>query len=195
METCIELNQELILVMDIKRRYEYFLARLRHEVNILEHGGKAFIAKNSGTTGSFIGQILKRNAKKKASIKVQISIGEFICGSDEQFIREGRNLVTHNHIQATLPPPQTQATATSSPAPCPACGDILDKKLEKHQKLVGGFEYQEVAIDINKGLLILEKMMGRDGLLEVRGIVNQMIRNEEKKRGLTNPANGTERIK
>ncbi len=68
-------------------------------------------------------------------------------------------------------------------------GDIINKKIEKHQKLVGGFEHQDIAIEINQALLKLEQTAGKEALLEVKGVIRQMLREAEKKGGA---ANGTE---
>lgn len=67
--------------------------------------------------------------------------------------------------------------------------DLTNKKIEKHQKLIGGFEHQDIAIEINQALLELEKIAGKDGLLEIKGVLRQMLREAEKKRVA---ANGTE---
>lgn len=78
--------------MDVKQSYEYFLIALKDYVSREGHGAKSYVGNNIGTSGSFIGQILKKGASKKASLKTQIAIAEFLSESYEAFLLTGKAL-------------------------------------------------------------------------------------------------------
>lgn len=148
--------------MDIKKRYIYFLARLRHEVKKLGHGGKAYIGKNIGLKGgAFVGQICAKNPKKKASIDTQIAIGKFISGSDERFIEEGEQIVRYGCILASS---KLTKTADAPPHPkspdssdsCQIC-NLHDKVIQRHYSVLAEFQNRELAIKLNEKLVELEK--------------------------------------
>ncbi len=180
--------------MDIKTRYQYFLARLNHEVNKLGHGGKSYIGKNIGQTGAFIGQLLNSKLNKKAGVDTQIAIAKFVSGSEERFIEEGRQIVEYGCIKADLPIQKFQ-TATPPSHP-PEVINLHDETTRKHAELISDFEDKELALEVNKILLEIEK---RDPsrLAIARDMLNGLLagtpaKSDSPKKG---QLNGTEDVK
>jgi len=145
--------------MNMKLRYKYFLARLKYELNKLGHGGKTYIGKNIGKSGSFIGQIIDPNANKKASVDTQIAIAEFISGSEEKFIQEGLEYEEYGFIKEdllSLIKNTGQTTPQSPPSSCVT--SLQDEADKKHQIVIPGFENKELAIKCNEVLVEIESL-------------------------------------
>jgi len=161
-----------VVDMKTEERYENFLARLRHEVDRHGHGGMAYIAKNVGLkSGAFIGQILNPKTKKKAGYETQVNIGEFVCGSDERFIEEGRELRLYGHIKSKLPTPSMTAQATVTPPTPPNVTNISNK----HHGVIEKFRDKERGLAINQDLVELESL-DEDELEEVHDIIRAKLK-------------------
>ena len=168
-------------------RYKHFLARLREEVNSRGHGSKAEIGNNSGCQGAFIGQILKKNATKRASLKLQKAIAEYISGDEDRFFDEGRQILEtgcivaqSNPIQKPLIPPDHKKT------------DLEIKADETHEQLAGRFVDKKTALKINQLLVRLEELENGDGLKAALEWAEYRVHQAEKKRGLDQGSTGTE---
>jgi hypothetical protein len=176
--------------MDIKTRYQYFLARLNHEVSKLGHGGRNYIGKNIGQSGAYIGQLLNAKLNKKAGVDTQIAIANFISGNEERFIEEGRQIVEHGYIKAELPLFQMTATATHTPAPVI---NLQDEATKKHQIVIEGFKDRELAIKFNQVLVEIESLDSEDFQELYENALTKLNKLREKKglAPLQNQKNGT----
>ena len=121
-----------------------------------------------------------RNGRSEGTEPKRRAIAAYFNQTYEDFLKIGQSIIDGSFN--FLPP--LQSSTIHAPI-----SDLANKKIEKHQELVGGFEHQELAIEINQALLELEKIAGKDGLLEIKGVLRQMLREAEKKRAA---ANGTE---
>ena len=147
----------------MNKRYERFLARLKHEVDSQGHGSMAYIANHVGCTGAFIGQILKKGTKKKASIAQQIKIGEFVCNSDERFIDEGDQILNYGCIQAEK---QTIQKMQSY---------VQERKNERHHIIIDEFKNHDLAIEINSLLVEFEKLEDSQGLIKIKEFIEYQL--------------------
>ena len=65
-------------------------------------------------------------------------------------------------------------------------------KNKRHHQIIDGFRNHALAVEINNDLVELEKLEGDMGLAEAKGAIRQILREAERKKGLTRQANGTE---
>ena len=175
-----------VYIMDMKLRYKYFVARLRHEVEKLGHGGKSYIGKNIGKSGSFIGQIVDPNTNKKASVDTQIAIAEFISGSEEKFIQEGMEFeefgVIKDEFITFIKQIKTECSLLPESPPTPI--SLQDEADKKHQIVIEGFKDKERAIRLNQKLVELEKL-SPEQLDTVESMLNGLLLTEREKKGLS----------
>lgn len=175
---------ERIYIMDMKLRYKYFLARLKYELDKLGHGGKSYIGKNIGKSGSFIGQLIDPNAHKKASVDTQIAIAEFISGSEEKFIQEGLEYEEYGVIKDELVA-YINELGKKHPSPhpqLPAPVSIQDESDKRHAAVIAKFENKDFAVELNEMLVEIEKLEGTTGLVDAKKQINYVLMAAREKR-------------
>ena len=129
-----------------------------------------------------------KNGDRDGGLELWEKIAEYFGMEYDEFYAFGKKIVEYdsNIIGGTQP------RATSSPAPCPACGDIQNQKQKHHHQIIDNFHNHELAVEINQLLVQLEKLESDDGLKAALEWAKYRVHEAEKKRGLTTPANGTE---
>jgi len=128
------------------------------------------------------------------------AIAKYFEKSYDEFLEIGQSIINDTFTSIQIPSGQISITATppeiiirDAPEQCQKCGgDILNRKLEKHQELVGGFKDHEMALEIDKMLLEIEAIAGPAGLGRAMGHIESLRNEIVKKKDPTGTANGTE---
>jgi chromosome segregation ATPase len=128
--------------MDVERSYEYFITALNDYVIKEGHGAKSYVGNNIGKSGSFIGQILKKGSSKKASLKTQIAIAEFISGSYESFIQLGQKQIQQRN--GSIPTTKRRSIKQTTQEVCKEDAVNMDEDvkimLQRYDKMIESLE-------------------------------------------------------
>ena len=141
------------------------------------------IASKYGCGIQYISQLL--NGAKKAGYKAQLKFAEKHNMSRDNLLRvgeerlRGKDPVIHQNIFE----PYHQRRKT----------DIELQTDKNHQELVSRFENKEIALRIKQLLVRIEQLEKDEGLKAALEWAEYRVHQAEKKRGMINPANGTER--
>ena len=120
--------------------------------------------------------------RTKPDFDTRIAILNAVGVPYEDMMREGR-IKLGNFVTATTPPVTMTAQATTTPAPPRQKTDIEIQLNKNHQEIVGRFEFKELAIEINRTLLEIEKIGGRDEMIKAQGAMEERLRELIKKKG------------
>ena len=133
--------------MNEKLRYKCFIAALKWHIKDGGFGTKAHIAKNTSVTASYIGQISKSDATKKAKLKVQEEIAKFLRGSFDEFIKFGASLLNI----------ETPRIQRDEPVVKISISDIQDPYKKRHHEKIEEFPDQKTALYMNSLAVDLAK--------------------------------------
>lgn len=188
--------------MEIEQEYfRQFIKWYTEDVHGPKEGGQTTLAQEYGCSNQYINMIVA--GKKKPSYKTQMRFAAKLKYTREEALKIGENKMK-GYPQATIPAaffdtpvPQNASDAISTvsaeePPPQRPKTDIEIQADKNHQELVCRFENKEMALKINQLLVRIEQLENNEGLKAALEWAEYRVHQAEKKRGLINPANGTE---
>ena len=124
------------------------------------------------------------NFHRNYSEQKRVELSGFFGKSYMDVLEIGRIELGHKtFVDTTMPSLNTTVQTTSTPNTCPSCGgDLLNKKLQRHQEIIQGFSNHNLALEITQLLVEYEKLKKDQGLIEIRNYVAYQLEQERLKR-------------